>query len=125
MPEMIMQRDKVVHCLSGHSIAFKKGEPAYVPPPAIAECMAVGAVPIEDLPVEQEDAAVKVVTDPAERKKLILEAFETLRKRDQRGDFDAAGKPHAKAVTAIVGFTVETKERNTVWTEYMEAANGG
>lgn len=124
MPEMVMQRDKTVACLSGHIIPFKKGEPIFVPPGAVAECMAVGAVPTEDLPEEPEAVAGTAPADPLERKALILKAFEALRERNQRGDFDAAGKPHPKAVSAIVGFTVESRERNTVWTEYMEAANG-
>lgn len=125
MPEMIMQRDKTVACLSGHIIPFKKGEAIYVPPGAVAECMAVGAVPLEDALVEDdENKAPPLVTDPAERKRLILEAFETLRKRDARGDFDAGGKPHPKAVSQLVGFTVDSKERNAIWTEHMEAGNG-
>lgn len=124
MPKMILQRDRVVATMSGHHIAFKKGEETYVPPPAIAECMAVGAVPIEDFeaPAEENAAPVEnpVATDPAQRKEAILKAFEQLRQRNARGDFDAAGKPHPKAISTIVGFTVEAKERNVVWTEYME-----
>lgn len=122
MPEMIMHRNKTVACLSGHVIAFVKGEPTHVPPPAIQECMAAGAIPTEDLPQEPETEATKAPQDPEERKAKIFAAFDALRKKNQRGDFDAAGKPQAKVVSESVGFIVEAKERNVMWNAYMEAA---
>ena len=124
MPMMKLSRSRTVHCLSGHSVAFKADEPVFVPPPAVAECMAVGAGLLEDFELDDDTApaAPAGASDPAARKAAILEAFETLRKRDARGDFDAAGKPHPKAVSRLVGFRIEVKERDVMWAEVMESA---
>jgi hypothetical protein len=103
-------------------LGFRKGEPLDVPNIAVAEAMAVGAVPVdgEVLPEEVENKGLPPeATDPIKRKESIVEAFKLLVERNERGDFDAAGKPHVAALTTILGFKVEVKERNAVWNEFM------
>ncbi len=124
MPYMVMARDRTVATLSGHNIEFKKDDMTFVPAAAVAECMARGAVPFEgeDLPQDdEEDAKPKVeALDPDARKAAIFKAFETVIGRDERGDFDAAGKPSPKVLSSLVGFTVEAKERNQMWAAFQE-----
>ncbi len=44
MPEMTLSFDYTLRALSGRSMEFKAGEPAYVIPENVAEAQAVGAV---------------------------------------------------------------------------------
>lgn len=118
MTTFILQRDKTVACRSGHVIVFKKGVETFVPPAAHSECMAVGAVPTSDLPQEPETTLPVSPQDPAERQKLIIGAIEQLRARGERNDFDASGRPHPKAIGAVLGFSIDARERNRAWDVY-------
>lgn len=125
MSKFMMQRDRTVASLSGHIIAFKKGEPIHVPPAAYSEVMAAGAVPVDDDFVQPADPDATTTDsgeslDPVARKDKIIAAFETLKARNERGDFGADGKPHPKAITKLVGFLVEARERNQLWAEYLD-----
>lgn len=124
MPQFVMNRDRIVPTLSGHCIRFKKDEPTHVPAHLVSEVMNAGAVPVEELPEEETVRAETGENDPALRKQKILEAFAAMAARNQRGDFDAAGRPHPKPLSALCGFRVDAKERDRVWEEYMESANG-
>lgn len=122
MANFIMQRDRVVYCDSGHVVAFKKGEPVYVPPPAHQSVMAVGAMPVdEDFSLAGADAppVIKHVGGD-DRKAAVFSAFAQLVKRNARGDFDAGGKPTTKLVAQLAGFEIDAKERNTLWDEFMK-----
>lgn len=128
MPYLVLSRDRTIPTLSGHIIKFKKDDPTYVPPPAVAECMGKGASPFEgeEVPESSDDNEIpqppSESIDPTARRAAIVEAIGTLVARNTRGDFDASGKPHPKAISQLVGFTVDARERNTVWTELQEAA---
>jgi hypothetical protein len=126
MALFVMQRDRVVSTLSGHVIRFVKGAPVHVPPAAIRECMSMGAVPVDgevDIPDATEEKTVTIDGDALsfeDRKKAIFDAFTFLKGRNARGDFGADGRPHPKAISQKVGFTVDSKERNALWSEYLE-----
>jgi hypothetical protein len=123
MPYLTMARDRVVSTLSGHVIRFTKDDPTLVPPAAVAECMQKGAIPFdgEEIPDSDDENHIPQAPgsslDPASRKQAIVDAINKLVARDQRGDFDASGKPAAKMVSQLAGFHVDAKERNAVWAE--------
>lgn len=121
--EFILNRDKVLSSVKGHTIEFKKGEPVYVPADMHSEAMAIGALPTEALPEEPEVTGSEP-TDPAERERVIMEAMENLVLRNQRGDFLASGLPNVTAIKELIGFGIHHKERDVIWTKVLAKQRG-
>ncbi len=121
--EFILNRNKTVVGKGGHSIEFVKDQPTHVPPEMHSEVMAVGALPVDDLPAEDVDPK-QAPTDALERQALIIDAMKKLVARNQRGDFLASGVPDAKALKEVLGFNVDSKERNDVWAVYQAEQRG-
>lgn len=110
----ILNRDLNLASITGHSVAFKKDEPTFVPPPMWNEVKALGAEPTEDLPVDANAPISIAPTEQAERDLAIKEAIEALTLKNDREDFGAGGKPHLKPLSDFVGWTVNAKERDRV-----------
>ena len=117
--KFILHRDRTVPTTRGHFIEFKKGEPTYVPPDCYDEVIAVGAVPEEEL-VEPEQPADSEPTDPVARRSALFDAFDAIVLRNNTNDFTAGGVPGAKAVTAVLGWAPDNKERTDAWNKYRE-----
>jgi hypothetical protein len=115
--KFILNRDRNVASLMGHTVAFKKGEPTHVPPEMYADVIAAGAVPEEEL-TEKDVPKPDYPTDPAEREAALFEAFETLALRNNSGDFTAGGVPREGVLEKAVGFKVSAKEREAAWTKF-------
>lgn len=118
----VTQRDKVVGSTAGYFIRFEKGKPTFVPKCLWEEVQAAGAVPVDTLPSE-EAAPEFEVRDPSERKALFYKAFSTLVERNERGDFTASGLPNSKTLEKILGFQVINKERDDLWSSYLESTS--
>jgi len=116
-PKLVTNRDVTLTTTLGHSIAFKKGVPTYVPPIVYSQALAIGAVPEDgstptiDEPKRQNAAPL----DPAVKEDQILKALEDLVARNERGDFTAAGLPAVDAVVRELGYRVTAKEIAAVW----------
>jgi hypothetical protein len=119
-----MPVDRTVSTRLGHAIQFKKGEPTHVPKECWREVQAAGAVP-EDAEgaVEKDVAPPPQVTDTADRKDAIFSAFEMLVEANKREDFTAAGIPKTSSVSALTGFEIDSKERDTLWIEFSQKAD--
>lgn len=119
MPDFVLHRDYALRSMTGHMINFKKGDPTWVPPACVKEAVAIGAVAV-DGPVDVLDPEVKesVVPEGEERKELIFAAFEDMEAKNDREDWTASGMPTSKALEKILGFEVDSKERNALWIEY-------
>lgn len=117
--KFVMHRNRTICSTSGHAIEFKKGELTHVPPAMYEEVMAAGAVPEEELDLEPKagDEVVEPM-EPKARQAAIFAAFEKITLRGQREDFTASGAPHAKALSNILGWTIQNKERDAVWTAF-------
>lgn len=116
----VMHRNMTVASTMGHTIEFKKGEPTHVPKELWKDVQAVGAVPADEL----EDEVVQPkeeVLDPEDRKAMIFAAMEQVVTAGVRESFTGNGSPHAKVISEIVGFIVDAKERDTMWTEFRQA----
>jgi len=111
--KFVMNRDRVVVTRLGRSFEFKKNEPLHVPPMCWAEVQAAGAAPEEDLP---EDSAKSTVPTGEARTAAITEAMKAMVVEGVREHFTAAGAPHTTALSQKLGFAVDAKERDAVWT---------
>lgn len=125
--QMVMNRNRVVRTLSGHSIKFLKDEPTLVPDEAVKECFAVGAslAKGQELPpaaeAELDDDLPKVLKDapktPAERRNKIMAVLKDMLANQERHrmNFAASGRPRARYVTDVIGFDVPNKEIEELW----------
>ena len=117
LPKLTLNRDYVLATTKGHTIAFKKGVPTFVPAPVIHEVVAIGGERIdaaqgegfEEPPVKKDDPTGQ------ERKDLIFACFEDMVVRNVRDEFTAQSAPHVKALKHYLGFTVDNKERDLLW----------
>jgi hypothetical protein len=122
--KFIMHRDRTVASTLGHAIEFKKGVPTHVPPALIRQVLEVGGEPAEELkedPRDEKPAGGKQEPgDPGEREQQILEAIEMLVTENKRENFTAGGVPHNKALTALLGWAPDAKERDALWTKFQQ-----
>jgi hypothetical protein len=108
--------------LSGHAIQFEKDKPTDVPAHIAHEAMAIGAVAVESEMTPEHEEELKQVkeADPVKRAGEVLEAIKQIVERASRNDFAASGRPHAKAISKIVGYEVDSAERDKVWETYQQ-----
>lgn len=119
-----MNRDVTVSSKLGHSVAFVKGEPTFVPAEMAHEVLAAGGVPDDMDKVAFPDQGQKPAgtpTDPAARTGMIRLALADIAARNQREQFGANGTPKVKAVEHALGFEVTGKEINELWAEHNQA----
>ena len=123
MPEYVLNRNHTHRSVHGHVINFQKGQPVYVPPILEREVTQFGAEPVDGERVDLLDDIKELPEAPvgADRRAILLAAFEQLEKRNARGDFTGQGRPHLGVLSKLVGFEVITRERDEVWEEYMNA----
>lgn len=119
--DFILNRNKTVSSTRGHTITFIKDEPVHVPDDMHTDVMAIGAVPVDEVP----DTEAKLPSEPqgAEREKAIIDAMKQLVLRNKREDFTASGLPDARALKDILGFGINHKERDAVWTKVQADVN--
>lgn len=121
--EFTLNRNKVVTSTKGHTIEFIKDVPVRVPPEMHSEVMAIGAIPCDELPAEDEVKTAEP-NDPTERKNLIKKTMEQLVIRDKREDFTASGLPDVRALKELMGFGINHKERDALWAELQAEKRG-
>lgn len=118
---LVLGRNHTLMTTMGHSIAFKKGVPTYVPPALYSQALAIGALAPEGeelIEAPQEKAAEP--TDPGERAALVSATIEKLVAKNRREDFTAAGSPTVGAVSAALGFKVHSREIAAAWQGYFD-----
>lgn len=129
MPEYVLNRDFVLATLSGHRIAFKKGQSVWVPPRAVPEAVAIGATPADGSDPNLAQPAPKgesaASQDPEKRKKMLLDAVKLLVDRNDPDDFGADNAPKVDAIRQIVNFKLDARERNDIWQTYHDMAAAG
>ena len=122
MPEFVLNRNYVLPCL-GHRIAFKKGQPTYVPPEVVSAAVAIGAVRADgkESDVLGPEDEVPVALSAEDREALVFAAFDDVIKKNDPGEFDAAGKPTVDTLRAKLDFKIDRKERDIFWAKHKEA----
>jgi len=111
---------KNVATKQGHTIAFEAGKPTHVPKECYKEVQAAGAVPEDQVAVQEKPAPKKEEVEGDERKMSVFSAFEQLVEANRRGDFSAQGVPKTNAVEKITGFDMDAKERDELWRDFMQ-----
>ena len=118
----VLNRNKTVTSKYGHAIEFKKGVPTHVPKEAWDEVIATGAIPENELEIDEETKVVELTAE--QRKAAIFAAFEAIVAENDRESFTGNGLPDAKKVSEVAGFTVKADERTATWGEYRAAKEG-
>lgn len=121
MPLMTLNRNYVLATTKGHTLAFRAGEPAYVPPSVYLDAVAIGAVAADGAaPAIVDPDVPHIPSAPAERDPLIDKAILALVARNDREDFNAAGTPTVVSVSEQVGFKIQAKEIALRWQAYHD-----
>lgn len=115
----VLAKDMRVVSIFGHTIEFKKDVPTHVPPEAWKEVQAVGAIPEDALP-EAAPSNSREPKDPADREAAIMAAFDAIALAGNRNDFSGNGMPSGGAVLEFAGFRIEPKERDMLWTKFVQ-----
>jgi len=116
--------------LNGNSVAFEKDVPSFVPPNLVAHMLGVGGAFVTD----EDDQRFNPNTAPEpvipttpvgdERATQITKMMAAMVERNERDDFTGSGLPSKHVLEKLLGFDVDTKERNILWTAYDEARRG-
>jgi hypothetical protein len=83
------------------------------------ELLAMGCVPESPLAEPEEGAAPTAPTSTTERYTALCKAFEKISLRNERTEFNAAGVPHAAVLQKLLGYVVNTKERDAAWAKWQ------
>ncbi len=126
MPMMTLNRNASLTAGMAY-IVFKKNVPQNIHSSHVSAVMALGAIPCDD----EDKAAVEKVfeeapkslvpTESDPRNAAIVAAIGKLSARSDRGDFTAAGSPHAKKLQEFTGWEITSVERDKAWEEYKAA----
>ena len=84
-----------------------------------AELIAFGVVPEEELPEPADTGEVKEPLVPTDRQAAIFVAFEKVILRGKRGEFSGTGSPHVAVMSKELGWSLDAKERDSVWQEFQ------
>jgi hypothetical protein len=129
MTMYVVNRNLVVATTKGHRLVFKKDVPLFVPAICIPDVVAAGCTPADGsepkLPERPDTGEPAEALDPTRRREALLDGVKKLVAKNDPDDFGADNAPTAKALSAVVKFKVDVKERNVVWQLYHDlAANG-
>lgn len=113
-----LNRNFVLASVLGRSVEFVKGQATHVPPELYAEVQAIGAVPEDELPVQEDGPKTKEPQTAEARKEEAFIAFDSLALRGDRADFTAGGAPTLPALESLLGWSLSAKERDTLWAEF-------
>ncbi len=119
---VVTMQNRRMATTSGHVIRFKRNEPKEIPRSILPDAMAIGAAPVEqsDLPEQEQEPQAPVTSD--ERRDAILEAMGLLYERQERGDFTANGLPQINPLEELSGVTnIHGQERDALWSEFQQS----
>lgn len=120
MPEYVLNRDYVLRTTKGYTVAFKKGEPVYVPPLIEKDAVAIGAERADNgkTDVLAPETGEKVPMTFEELREAMFAAFDLLVEKNDSDDFTAQGVPKVAVVEKMIETNIDRKELVEAWTEY-------
>jgi hypothetical protein len=123
-PYYVLSRTYTHRSVHGHSVAFVKGEPAWVPPgPIEREVASFGAERVDGEAPELVPQAPdgKPPASAEELEGLLHEAFKELIAKNDPADFTGSGLPTVKAVERLTGEDVSARQIAESWQRLKEA----
>ena len=120
---MIALRNVTLRTTSGFCVRFEKNVPTPVPENCVEDAMAIGAVPVEPKDIEPEETLYTPEPTGIQREEAFIAAIEMLVEENSRNKFTAGGKPTRGAIRDALGFDVDNREINAMWTKYKEMRN--
>jgi hypothetical protein len=124
MPKYISYRNITVSSVMGHSIEFKKGEAVNCPANMHAELIAIGIMPEDPITEEPVVEGTQAPQDPVAREAAIFAAFEKIALRNKREEFTAKGLPHLSVIAKELDWSIETKERDSLFQKWNLERSG-
>lgn len=121
---MYMPRDFNLISKRGICVEFIADEPTSVPERAVDEAIAIGAVFVdkkEQKILIDEKPVIKAPSMGFVREQEIFDACVALAEQNSSDAFTPAGKPKLESVKTIVGYDIDRKEVNKIWTKVMSA----
>jgi len=115
---LVANRNVTVRTKLGHTIKFEKDVPKQVPDMVIGHCMEVGVVPVED-EYKPEEPVPQSSPQGDPRIKEMMDAINVLRKRNERNDFTAAGKPDLRAMRGALGWAPDRQEVDKLYKKML------
>lgn len=118
----VANRDVTIRSTFGHTLGFKKGKPMFVPPVMRPEVQKYGVLPVDgEASYQEEVAKAKLPLTGIARVDAIQEAMAKMVLEDDAAtNFTATGLPQLERVSELVGFKVDSKERNRVFRKLQE-----
>lgn len=117
MPTYKLNRNYTLRSKFGRSVAFKAGEPTYIPSFLEAECIAIGG--------ENCDKTAPKATPKKDdtwtyekRQEYLFKLFDELVKKNDAKDFTASGQPSLTVVKKHIEFDLERAELDDYWQAY-------
>lgn len=120
----VLNRNHTHASVHGHSVAFVKNEPVYVPRALWTEVRGIGAIPLAEAEVHESAGPVEP-TDVNERADAIKTVMRDMVTEGRREDFAANGSPHSKVISTKLGWKVERKEAEAVWLDLQREMEAG
>lgn len=134
----VANRDVTVTSLKGYSFNFEKGVAQHVPKACHAEMIERGILPVDaegntdlaslDEVAKEADPKVKIVLAPEtteERNEAIRAALLKIVERNNAADFTSGSVPSSAAVSAALGWKVDSREIKPLYVEIKRALNAG
>jgi len=120
MPEYVLNRDYQLRTTKGYTVAFKKGEPVFVPPLIEKDAIAIGAERADngktDILVPEANSKSQMTFE--ELREAMFAAFDLLVEKNESDDFTAQGVPKVAVVEKMIETDIDRKELVEAWTEY-------
>lgn len=120
MPEYVLNRDYVLRTTKGYTVAFKKGQPVFVPPLIEKDAVAIGAERADngktDILAPETGEGTQMSFE--ELREAMFAAFDLLVEKNESDDFTAQGVPKVAVVEKMIETDIDRKELVEAWTEY-------
>jgi hypothetical protein len=120
---MVLNRDYVLRTTLGHIVGFRKNEKVFVHRTVVPLALAIGAefsTEEEKAANVEEEAAKPKEMLPEEREKAVFAAFQVMKTRNNREDFNGAGYPNLKPLRVLSEVhDLDAAERTALWERFL------
>jgi len=124
VPMVSHGRDYLLRSGLGYTVNYPKGEAVPTPVDIMDEAMAVGIVLADESDAPKPPAEDEAPPTGKLREDMILDAMRDMVMKNERGTF-SAGKPSVKVLIERLGWDIDARERNALWTKLQAELAAG